>query len=204
MSAQPHARRVLADYLHLRLERLQKCIATFEQQISKDKDELCQMVDRGELRRDDPAIGRAVFHLEYVLGNTFRSGLFVGVCSFLEEAVKEVTKLLVTDYGEKMKKEQGKKGNWLEKHVRVLTGVGINFSQVRAELNTFNHCITLRNCVVHDSGKVAEAKDPDAVRAAVQHVDTAEISRDGYLFFGDSVCPTAIWSADEITRHLLS
>jgi hypothetical protein len=129
--------------------------------------------------------------------------MFVGVCSFLEEALKEVTKLLVSDYGEKIKKEQGKKGNWMEKHVRVLTAVGINFSPIQAELKTFDRCITLRNCLVHDSGKVAEAKDADAVRTAVQHVDTAEISADGYLFFGDLVCITAMWTADVIVRHLL-
>jgi putative zinc finger/helix-turn-helix YgiT family protein len=202
MSAQTHTRRALTEYLHLRLERLQQCIATFEQQLSRDKDELCQMVDRGELRRDDPAIGRAVFHLEYVLGNTFRSTLFVGVCSVLEEALKEVTKLLVTDYGERMKKENGKKGNWLQKHIRVLTDAGIDLGPVQAELDTFDHCITLRNCVVHDSGRVAKAKAPDAVSAAVRHIDTAEISADGYLVFGDSVCSVAIWSAEEIVRHL--
>jgi transcriptional regulator with XRE-family HTH domain len=192
-----------ANYLHLRLERLRQCIATFEQQLTSDKDELCQMVDRGKLKQNDPAIRRGCFHLEYVLGNTVRSAMFVGVCSFLEEALKEVSRLLVPHYGQRMKKDQAKKGNWLNKHIRVLTEEGIDFRAIRVELKTLNHCITLRNCVVHDSGKVTAAKDPDAVRTAVRHVDTAEISRDGYLLFGDSVCATAIWAADQIVRHLL-
>jgi hypothetical protein len=57
MSAQSHSPRILAEYLQLRLERLQQCYAVFEKQLSIDKDELCQTVDRGELRREAPGVG---------------------------------------------------------------------------------------------------------------------------------------------------
>jgi hypothetical protein len=202
MTAHDQARRALADYLRMRLERLRQCNSELERKLSDDRDALCRRVDKGEIRRDDPVIGRVAFHLEYVLGNTFRYTLLVGVCSFLEEAVKEITKLRVADYDASVKKEQGKKGSWLDKHVRVLSGAGVDLAPVGKELQDFGYCITLRNCIVHSWGKVAEAKDQNLVETAASHVESAAITKDGYLALGDVVVAFALYAAEEIVLHL--
>ena len=37
--------------------------------------------DDGEYSKNDRAVGQIIFHLEYVVGNTFRYVMLVGVCS---------------------------------------------------------------------------------------------------------------------------
>jgi len=71
-------------------------------------------------------------------------------------------------------------------------------------LDTFHDLITLRNCVTHAWGTIAEANDPDAVKTAADRIETAAVSADGYLVFGDQVVPEAITAAENIAEHVLT
>jgi len=192
----------LGEYLRKRLQHLEQCIGEFNSHLEELERELDRNLHNGTVRRDDPEVGKINHHREYVVANTFRYTMLVGLCSFLEEAIKEITKRLVSDYDAKIK--AAKKGNWLVRHTRVLVDqFGIDLGPIDEDLKKFHDLITLRNCVVHAWGKVAGANNPSAVKDAVDRIETAEIFKDGFLCFGDQVLPEAIVAAENIADHIL-
>jgi len=193
----------LGDYLYRRLQDLERCNIEIETKLADDERDHCRRIDEGQYSKNDPAVGQIIFHLEYVVRSTFRYTMLVGVCSFLEEAMKAIAKRVLPDYEARIKAR--KKGNWLQEHIRNLSNsVVLNVAPIQSDLDKFHHLITLRNCVTHAWGKVAECNDPDAVKAAAKRIETAEISRDGYLVFGDQVVPEAISSAENIAESILT
>ena len=129
--------------------------------------------------------------------------MLVGVCSFLEEAIKGITKRLVADYDARLKAQ--KDGNWLHRHLQVLSDcVGLDIVPFESEVSVFDDLITLRNCIVHAWGKLAESHDPRAVQAASERTESAEVSKDGYLVLGDQVIPGAIIAAEKIADGMLA
>jgi hypothetical protein len=194
--------RVLADYLHRRLERLAQCNAEIESNLSDDKQDLCLQVDDGGITANDPAIGRVFFQIEYVFGNTIRYTMLVGVCSFLEEALKAIARLRVANYEAALAEQ--KHGNWLKKHIHLLSkSIVLDLSSIQGDLDKYAALIVLRNCVVHAWGKVSESQNPGRIEAAVLAIESAEITKDGYLFFGDQVVIEAIIAAENISDALL-
>ncbi len=191
----------LAQYLRKRLERLEQCNAEFENKHSDDKQAVCEKVSSGIYTSDAPDLGRIIFHMEYVYANTFRCCLLGGLCSFLEEALKVIGPFVATDYDSALKK---KRGNWLVRHIAVLQDLtGTDCTAVQPYVDDFCDLTLLRNCVMHSGGNVDSDRDPQSVREAAQRVETAEVSRDGFLVFGDQVVPEAIIAAEEIADHVL-
>jgi hypothetical protein len=58
--------------------------------------------------------------------------------------------------------------------------------------------------VVHAWGKVAESTRPAEVEKAVALIESAEISSDGFLFFGDVVIAEAIFAGENIAIELVN
>jgi hypothetical protein len=198
----------LAAYLKRRLENLQSYGAEIESRLQDDKQDLLKGIDEGRYAKEDPQLGKAFFHIEFVLGVTFRYTLLVGICSFLEEAIKTISSRIMSDYESKLKGQ--KRGSWLEKHIAVL---GVHLPQsVRAQVECFGRLITLRNCIVHAWGKISACRNPNAVKKALQAIEeqTASmnleigcITRDGYLYLAPDIVPHAIIAAEEIVDALV-
>ncbi len=201
MTHQRNTAQTLAQYLRKRLERLEQCNAGFETKHSDDERQVCEDVSAGIYMDDDPDLGRILFHMKYVYANTFRYCLLGALCSFLEEALKAIGPFVGAGYDSRLKQ---KKGNWLVRHIAVLQDItAIDCAPVQGSVDKFCDLITLRNCVMHSGGNVDSDRDPQAVRKAVQRVETAEQSRDNFLFLGDQVVPEAIIAAEEIADHIL-
>ena len=191
----------LTEYLRKRLEHLEQCNATFESHLDEERRGLQRKRDEGAVRHDDPEVRKINHHREYVVANTFRYTMLVGLCSFLEEAIREITQRLDSNYDANIK---AKKGSWLRRHTQVLVAhSGVDLGPIRQDLSTFHDLITMRNCVVHAWGRVAGARNPKATKDAVARIDTAEIFKDGFLRFGDQVLPEAIIAAENIADHIL-
>jgi hypothetical protein len=204
MNGRKSPSRILASYLRQRLHHLLCCNSVIQTEIDGQLRDLCEKVDKGELDRTDPSIGKIVFHLQYVIGNTYRYTLLIGVCSFLEESMKAISRVLVRDYESKWNVKKRGRGNWLDKQVGLLSdSVGLDVTPIHTDLDGFRDLIALRNCIVHAWGKVAEAIDPGAVKSAASRLGVSEISRDGYLVLNDQAVPTAIWSAECIIDAIL-
>ncbi len=190
--------RELGDYFRRRFDHLARCNAEIESKLRDDEADLCRRIDSGEFDKSDPAVGRMIHHIEYVVGNTFRYTMLVGACSFLEEAVKAITKVLVSDYDARIKALK-RKDNWLRIHVRVLSESGaFDPGAIRNDLYKFHDLIALRNCIVHSWGNVAKTRHPAAVERAVERIKPADVSRDGYLLFESDLVPEALCTAEDI------
>jgi hypothetical protein len=164
---------------------------------------LLRKIDVGEYRKGDPAVGQIVFHLEYVVRNTFRYTMLAGVCSFLEEALKAIAQRSVSDYGARLKKL--KSGNWLQKHISVLSdALALDVASIKADFAKFNDLICIRNCIVHAWGNLAQDSNATAVRNAAQRIESADVSRDDFLVLGDQVIPEALNAAESIAEHILT
>ena len=194
----------LRGYLYRRLQYINQCYAEIQSKLSDDANDLLQKIDDGDCNVNDPVVGEIIYNLDFVVGYTFRYTMLVGVCSFLEESVKAITELVLkAEY--KAKINAHKRVSWLDKHIRALSeDDSKKWNTIQSNLNTFRDLVTLRNCVVHTWGKVAGTKKPSEVRRAADRIETADISADGYLIFGDQVVPTAIIAAENITEHLIA
>jgi transcriptional regulator with XRE-family HTH domain len=198
----------LTNYLRLRLERLQSCHVLIEHKIYNDKIALFE----GKANKQDASIGKILYHLEYAVGNTFRYTLLIGICSFLEEAIKAICQELIPAYETELKNIKTKKKNWLYKHMTLLSQcLAFDQAPIQKELDEFYDLITLRNCVAHSWGKIAKAIEPRDVEAAMQRLsDLGKAQncslvdvRDGFLVFGKDVIPHAIITAENISDAVL-
>lgn len=191
----------LAQYLHKRLEYLEECTSAFNSHLDEGEQELQRKIKQGIVQADDSVVGEIRFHHRYVLANTFRYTMLVGLCSFLEEAIKKITQRIVSNYETNIKAV--KKGNWLQRHRLVLAKhSGVDLGPIIEDMSTFQYLITMRNCVVHAWGKVEGARDPKAVKEAVAQIDTVEVTANGFLYFGDQVLPAAVIAAERIADHI--
>jgi len=196
-----HDNQAFAQYLHLRCEYLSRTNAEIENKLSDDRLKICRQISVGELPKQNPLVGRAFFRIECIVGNTFRYTMLAGICSFLEEAVKEMSRRVVPEYERKLKK---KEGNFLRRHIDVLCDAGLDVASIQTEIDKFHALITLRNSIVHAWGKVSAGRCPEQLRACIATIETAEESKDGFVYLGDQVIPEAICSAEEIADHILT
>jgi len=202
MTASQQGNRDLADHLHRRLEYLRACTIHIENKLRQEKMDLRQKIHDGVYSKNDPAIGQMVFHIEYVVGHTFRYCMLVAVCSFVEEAMKAIGTRRLPDYEARIK--AGKQRNWLRRHIRVLRdGVGLDTAPIKSHLGKFYDIITLRNCIVHAWGKLAKTRNPQTVKAAIKRLEGADVSTDGYLLLHDEVVSEAIETAEDIVETIL-
>ncbi len=203
MTSKKDMNKKLADYLHRRLQYLEVCTSEIENKLKDDKSSLLDDIDNGVRDKNDPDIGKLVFHLNYVVGNTFRYTMLVGICSFVEEALKAIAKLLFSDYESQFKNLR--KGSEIDKHIKLLTrDEKFDAASIQTDLDKFKDMYTLRNCIVHAWGKLENAKVPDDVTEALARIETAEISKDGYLLLGDQVIAEAIDTAESIVDSVIT
>lgn len=200
----------LERQIRLRLDRLQHCSAHIEGAIADDKLKCADL--RGT--RPDDELGKILYHLEYVLGNTSRYTLLVGVCSILEQVVVAIGKKRVPDKGtrDRTLRHKSLKGkNWLRKYVHLLTTKGgfVSNAVFDSKIDQFSDLIQLRNCIVHCWGEIAKDLDPNELRNALKRIkrDTksanlsvAVESKDGFLILQDNAVAHALCLADEITE----
>lgn len=190
-----------ADYLYRRCDYLTRTNGEIETKLSDDELDIVLRLNTGELSPDDPDVGRAFFHIDCVVANTFRYTMLAGVCSFLEEALKEICRRVVSDYDRELKK---KRGNFLRKHVSLLTGVGLNKAPIQASINKFNAMIAVRNSIIHAWGRLPEGESKKRLERNLKMIETAEVSKDGFIVLGDQVIAEAINTAEEIADHILT
>ncbi len=189
-------------YIQSRLERLEQYKAEIEGQLYRDRRSLIQRSSKGTRSPSDPTVGRRLFHLEYVISNTFRYSMLIALCTFLEEAVQTIAQQIVRDADGIAKRIKGK--SVLGKYLKVLEErAGVDLTPVSRDIQVLAHLVVLRNCVAHAWGKLGRTRNRCAVEKAVKQVATAAISRDGFLILSDQVIPQAIVAAETIAEHIL-
>jgi hypothetical protein len=193
--------KAFADYLYRRCEYLTRTNAEIEEMLSDDRMEICRQISVGELSKQDPLVGQAFFRIDCIVGNTFRYTMLAGVCSFLEEALKEMSRRVVPDYKQKLNE---KRGNFLSRHIAILSDAGLNAAPIQGSIDRFHAMITVRNSIVHAWGKLSAVGNPKRLRESLDMIESAEVSKDGFVVLGDEVIPEAVNSAEEIADHILT
>ena len=188
--------RQIAHYLRKRLEYLETCSVEFEDRISKDQAALANS------DADQATIGQLFFRLEYVLGNTFRYSLLIGVCSYLEEALRTICELVIADHDSQLHAVRGK--HWLAAHRKLLENDAVvSFETVEDEYCLMDDMVVVRNCLVHAWGRMSKCKNRQRLDQIVSRRPFLQVSMDGYLVITDEGVPSAVDASGEIVNHVL-
>jgi hypothetical protein len=189
----------LMTYLSKRFEYIRESVASAETFLKEERDRYAkQATTQGEL---SPGIQDALHDIDYGLSTTFRYCFLVAVCSFVDDFLKKVGALTVTDYDRKF---EGFKGNWLNKHLRVLKSeTGINIAPVNDQIVLFKDIVTVRNAIVHQWGKVETSRNKKILETIIGKYDWIKKSADGYIYLNDNAISTALVAVREIVQHIL-
>jgi len=186
----------IAKYLRKRLEYLRACNADVENRLSDDAVEFINTCN------NEDTCSRYLFHIESVVGNTFRYSMLLAVCTFLEESVRLLCDCSLIDYGKKL--DSYRRGTWLAKHRRILRDhTLVDVAAIEGDLDTMEEFVQVRNCIAHAWGKVDGCRNEQQLRNIVNRADCFNLSADGYLLVEDGALPTAVIAAGHIVNTLL-
>lgn len=186
----------IAKYLRKRLEYLRACNGDIQNRLSDDATEFINTCD------DEDTCFNRLFHIESVVGNTFRYSMLLAVCTFLEESVKFLCHRSVTDYAIRLK-ESGS-GTWLARHRRLLANhTTVDLAGIEGDLEVMEEFVQVRNCIAHAWGKLGGCRNEQQLREIVERVDYFTVSADGYLLVEDHAVPTAIIKSGHIANKLV-
>jgi len=203
--------RKLARFLRDRLTRIQTCNCDIENKLRDEEHEYLKYWNGHVI--DESDYSKAYNHIDLVVRQTFRYAMLVTVCSFVEDALVRIGKRSDANYNCDIKEiDSNGKMNCAKAHLDLLCKYcGLDATPIKSECESFRQIVTLRNCVVHAWGNVAEDRNPDQVKEAVEHLvesgkegnfDFVDISRDKCLHLGDNIIVHAILAAQSIIDHI--
>lgn len=119
--------------------------------------------------------------VELPFRNTLNSSLLISFCSLLENVVVDITKEHVQDYSKRIKYGTG---NWLIKNLKLL-----NENRMIVDTNTNDviflcYYILIRNCIVHNGGKIDESQNPKKLKNAIEKIKKYDEERN-YILIDD-------------------
>ena len=196
----PATKEEKVKYLRKRLDYLRECNADIENRLRDDGDEFIKICD------DERACNKYLWHLETVVCSTFRYAMFMAVCTFLEESVKFICDLTISDYATKLKTHR--RGNWLAKHRQLLAdsiNPAVDLLAIKTHLDTMEEFVAVRNCIVHEWGKVDGDIDGLINKDDEKREADCCFGRwaDGFLRLTDQAVPTAVIASGRIVNKLL-
>ncbi len=195
----------LIEYYHRRRDALDFCGSRSRHAIEDDKAEIMDLMNKDQRVADDPETQRALGNLTGPIACTSRNSLVIAVCCFLEDLLRRVGNLAIVGYDSEFKKDKNKHhDNFLKTHLRVLnTMAGIDCEPVKSQLVLLDYAILIRNSLVHAWGKIETSTNPDRLREALNAVDWAVESADGYVALCDQAYPEVMTAAVRLVTHVL-
>lgn len=190
----------LSTYLRQRLKYLETCNQYVEGKISEDLEEVTNRVNKKQLSEKSPEFQSIVSSLEYEIGATFRYSMLTALCSYVEDAFKQITVKLVQDYKAKIKAADG---NWFNRHLAVLEECGLDIDPIIEDCNKFRQFISLRNSIVHAWGKIDASSNRDILKSIVAEGKWAVETKNGFLVLDDGTPIEAIICAENVVDHIL-
>ncbi len=189
---------VIVEYMRKRLEYLRECTFDIENRL---RDNATEFINTCE---DDNACNEYLWHIENAVRHPFRYSMLIAACTFLEESVKFICSNSVPDCGKKLK--ASRPGTWLAKHRQLLAdNTLIDVSAIAKDLDTMEDLIQVRNCIVHNWGRVDgnEQRRGKIVKIIKDREDCFVLSADGFLYVTDQAVPTAFTASRHIVSKLL-
>jgi hypothetical protein len=194
----------LIQYYQRRNDALGFCAVTSHEAIEDEKQKILDLVNKGQRPPNAPEIQYALEKLTGPTASTSRNCMFIAVCCFLEDLLRRAGNLALDDYDSEFKRDKKEnRENFLRTHVRVLqTKVGIDFNSVKKHVVLLDHAVLIRNSLVHAWGKVDTSTNSDKLREALDTVDWAVESADGYVALDDQAYLRVMIATVELVEHV--
>jgi hypothetical protein len=195
MSPTTHPHQPLAAYLLDRLEFLIDCDSRLENLVGIEQRGVIEHYERNGITRQET--NRLLLKLEYGVLRTHRFLTLMGVCAYVEEAVKLIAAIAVPGY-----KQGAIRYDIFKQHIRHLEKHGFNRTPVKEQIDRFLDIIQLRNLVTHEWGKFVKKplkgkkQKQDRLTVALSrlaqaaekpNLELVTMSADGYLIPGSNL-----------------
>jgi hypothetical protein len=196
--------RELIKYLFQKLDSLSQADISFDSSLQDEIGDLANST------LPEQEVGRIYHHLERIIGNLFRQGMLLMVCSCLEEAMDLIGETWISDYNTRFNKQI--KGSWFKKRRTLFEEAGVSFTAVEEDCARIDDLLEVRNCIVHAGGKTEKYRYKARLEEAVarlkkrdekENLNSVEITPDGFLYLGGNVVATAILASEEIVEQCL-
>jgi len=194
--------RELVRYIAKRLADLSDCEAEIENKLWNTNQSLIEGIDPDD---DDErlAASSAIHENEKQVARTFRYMMLIGACSFVEEAVKQISQMVIADYDEQIGGRPRHEGE-VRKHIVILTEGGlVDEGSLQPQLDSIYRFVDLRNSIVHAWGRIEGTRNPQRLRDGIAALITSNSgmkiveTKDGFLYLNDQVIPSAIVASEE-------
>ena len=153
------------EYFSKRLETMWnvylECMEHFDAKFSEEWKVFCES-------RDEQQYREYLREIEFPYRNTLNSSMLIAFCSLTEHVVADITNENVPGYEEKKKR---KRGNWLVRNIKLLNERGFDIDQNGEDVRLFSYYIQIRNCVVHNGGKISNSKHQKHLVEAIGAVE---------------------------------
>lgn len=192
----PEQKNELVAYVKERYKYLNRCATSVEGFFEKKYKDCALQSKNGKLT---PEIQKVYDDIE-ANRRTFRYCFLVAVCSYVEDILKTIGKLIVVNYLKKIKKEPQNISNF-QKQIKVLESDGkINFNSIRSDISLFDDIIIVRNSIIHNWGNVEISSNKSKLKSMKYNwINTTK----DYLCLTDEALPTARITAMNIMHHIL-
>ncbi|MCH8118307.1 MAG: hypothetical protein IIC00_01105 [Planctomycetes bacterium] len=193
------------EYFSKRLETMwdvyRECMEHFDAKFSEKWKVFCES-------RDEQKYKEYLREIEFPYINTLNSAMLIAFCSLTEHVVADITNENVPGYEEKKKR---KRGNWLVRNIKLLNERGFDIDQNGEDVRLFSYYIQIRNCVVHNGGKISNSKHSKQLKEAIDAVEKYAKDpnynmikiKDDYLMLGSGLISDVVEKSEDIIERIL-
>lgn len=195
-------------YFQKRLELTWDLYLEFLEKINQESWKIRQAISVSNNKQDQKQNLEYLNEVDVHYKNTLYGSMLITFCSLTEHLIKEITKEIVKEYENKIKKE---KGDWLIKNLNLIKktkNLGVDENEIRL-LSCY---IKIRNCVVHDGGIISNSKNPEELKTAIEEIqeygkrgnyNLLELTNDGCLLLGDNLVSEVVVKSEELIEKIL-
>jgi len=178
-----------------------ECMEHFDAKFSEKWKVFCES-------RDEQKYKEYLREIEFPYRNTLNSSMLIAFCSLTEYVVADITNENVLEYEEKKKR---KRGDWLVRNIKLLNEHGFNIDQNGEDVRLFSYYIKIRNCVVHNGGKISNSKHPKQLEEAINAIEKYAKDhnyymikiKDDYLMLGSNLISDVVVKSEDIIERIL-
>lgn len=193
------------EYFSKRLETMwdvyRECMEHFDAKFSEKWKVFCES-------RDEQKYKEYLREIEFPYINTLNSAMLIAFCSLTEYVVADITKENVPEYEKKKKSEER---DWLAKNIKLLKDHKFDIDLNDADVKLFSHYIRIRNCVVHNGGRISNSRHQDQLEEAIKAVEAyAQIGnenmikiKEDYLLLGGELISDVVSKSEDIIDGIL-
>ncbi len=190
------------EYFNKRLETMWdvylECMEHFDAKFSEKWKVFCES-------RDEQKYKEYLREIEFPYRNTLNSSMLIAFCSLTEYVLADITNENVKGYEKKKKR---KRGDWLVRNIKLLNERGFSIDPNGEDVRLFSCYIKIRNCVVHNGGRISNSKQlKEAISAVKKYAQSGNYSmikiKDDYLVLGGDLISDVVSKSEVIIDGIL-